>query len=276
MDIGGKIIPSKRSDGAEPKKYVKVKSFFIDIDCVTNHQFEDFVQSTSYKTEAELYGWSFVLESLASAETVAEVDGPGGFGRVKTARHWLAVAGADWRHPHGLDISSSPADHPVVQVSHRDASEYCSWAGRRLSTEREWEYAARGGLQNSTYPWGDSFRAGRMNIWEGDGFPHTDRRLDGYSGTAPVQSYAPNGYGVYNTVGNVWEWVSGGTDEQRVLRGGSFIDSVNGRFNHAAMVSTRQTNSGDSAASNNGFRCAGNDNSAKSHKSSKVHRQDEL
>lgn len=203
-----------------------------------------------------LCSWSFVLEAEASAEVIAQADGPTGYGRVKDAPHWLAVPGANWRHPHGPDSTVTDMDnYPVVQVSHKDATEYCKWTGRRLPTEKEWEYASRGGLVNRSYPWGKQFKPNHMNIWDGK-FPQANKKIDGYLGVAPTLSYSPNKYGVYNTVGNVWEWVSGGSAEKRIQRGGSYIDSADGSFNHPALVSTRQENTGDSAGSNSGFRCA--------------------
>lgn len=200
--------------------------------------------------------WSFVLDSLASPEVVEEVDGEMGYGRVKDAKHWMAVGGASWKHPFGLDSEIDDlSDHPVVHVSYKDGVEYCAWVGRRLATEKEWEYAARGGRVNQTYPWGMTPVARRMNIWDGD-FPKENTVIDGYHGVAPVKSFPPNDFGVYNMLGNVWEWVQGGTSEKRIMRGGSFLDSLDGSFNHIVMVSTKQTNSGDSAANNIGIRCA--------------------
>jgi formylglycine-generating enzyme len=202
--------------------------------------------------------------------------------------HWMAVANASWHHPFGLDRSIEDMDmmdHPVIQVSHGDAVEYCAWAGGgksiaagglRLPSEKEWEYAARGGRVNESYPWGDQLDLTKMNIWSGD-FPNENDMVDGFLATAPVKSFPQNAYGLHNMLGrstqicliallsnafvyagNVWEWVSGGKAAERVLRGGSFIDSADGKFNHLVMVSTRQLNSGDSAGSNISFRCARN------------------
>ncbi len=262
MGVGNKLIPNKGGikDGAEPRKLVTVKPFTLDIDCVTNEQYRVFVETTQYITEAELYGWSFVLESQVSQQVREEVDGEKGFGRVKNAKHWMAVHYASWHHPYGADSSfESLLKHPVVHVSYNDAAEYCSWAGLRLPTEREWEFAARGGLANQSFPWGDKFKPRHMNIWEG-AFPEENSVKDGHYGVAPVGSasgFPPNAFGLFNMVGNVWEWVRGGKADARILRGGSFVDSLEGQFNHAVRVSTRQLNSGDSAATNNGFRCAG-------------------
>jgi formylglycine-generating enzyme required for sulfatase activity len=265
---GGKVMPASPRDGASARRPAKVKPFQLDIDVVSNAQFEEFASITGYHTEAELFGWSFVLDSLASEAVIAEVDGETGYGRVKDAPHWCAVKGATWKTPFGEDSSlEDKMDMPVVHVSYKDAEEYCSWSeNRRLPTELEWEYAARGGLTNETYPWGSQLLPNRMNAWDGE-FPKENTLLDGYHGLAPVKTYkAQNSYGLYNMLGNVWEWVetsSPGKKKkqrdnagERVLRGGSFVDSLDGTFNHIVMVSTRQTNAPDSAANNIGFRCA--------------------
>ena len=231
---------------------------FLNISVNSNH-----LCNIIYLLNCLLYSWSFVLEMEASADVIKQVDGPKGYGRVKNAKHWMAVPLSDWRHPYGPDSNiyqSNKKSYPVVHVSYKDAKEYCLWAGRRLPTEKEWEYASRGGLVNKTYPWDDTYdpksdNQYKMNVFDGE-FPHKNTKLDGYEGIAPVYSYEPNKYGVYNTVGNVWERVEGGTHENRIIRGGSYMDSIDGSFNHPVMVSTRQENSGDSAASNSGFRCA--------------------
>eukprot|EP01031_Cornospumella_fuschlensis_P036296 gene36296-44033_t len=253
----GKLSPAQSLDGSGPRKKAKVKKFYLQDDCVSNAQYRDFVSSTGYVTESEIYQWSFVIENQVSKKIIKEVDGPEGMGRVKQSRHWLAVRGASWKHPYGLDSHVDDIlDLPVVHISFTDAAEYCEWAGMRLPTEKEWEYAARGGRVNQTYPWGDIYEEGHMNIWDGPDFPKKNLLRDGYLGPAPVHSFPPNEYSLYNMLGNVWEWVSGGTKDKRILRGGSFIDSKDGKFNHIVMVSTKQTNTGDSAASNVGFRCA--------------------
>jgi formylglycine-generating enzyme required for sulfatase activity len=256
---GGKRGSPKGKDGSPPPKKARVKPFSIDVDVVTNIQFAAFVAATGYITETEAFGWSFVLDSLASEDVIAEVDGETGYGRVKDAPHWMAVRGADWRHPNGPDSnieSDLLAQVPVLHVSYKDAEEYCNWAGGlRLPTEKEWEFAARGGRINESYPWGNVFTPGRMNIWDGD-FPKENTLIDGYHGVAPVKSYLPNDYGLYNMLGNVWEWVSGGSPRERFMRGGSFVDSKDGSFNHAVTVGSRHSNAADSAANNIGFRCA--------------------
>lgn len=261
LTIGNKIIPNEAKDGADARKKKTVKSFLMDIHCVTNAQFSAFVNATNYKTEAETFKWSFVLEHLASKKVIKQVDSKKGYGRVKDSTHWMAVPHAYWAKPYGKDspdiMSAELRDLPVVHVSYNDAEKYCEWAGQRLPTEHEWEYAARGGRSKQNYPWGDQYLPNRMNIWEG-AFPKENTLKDGYLGLAPAKSYRPNDYGLFNMVGNVWEWVQadGSTADKRTLRGGSFIDSLDGRFNHIVLVSTRQENTGDSAASNVGFRCA--------------------
>ncbi len=211
-------------DGGLAADVAKCKPFAMDKTAVTNTQFRHFIRDTKYKTEAEVFGWSFVLELLASEDTIELVDDKEkGLGRVKDTPWWMGVEGAYWRRPEGPDSSiKDRGDHPAVHVSWNDAAAYCKWAGRRLPTEKEWEFAARGGLDGSAgnvYPWGIDPYGAQCNSWEGE-FPRANSEEDGYTGTAPVDEYEPNGYGIYNMCGNVWEWVDGGTKEQRPLRGG--------------------------------------------------------
>jgi formylglycine-generating enzyme len=253
-------------DGEGPVREVTVDPFYIDPVAVTNASFCEFADQTGYITDAERFGWSFVFHLLVSDRTAETV-----VGSVPQAPWWLAVPGADWRHPEGPDSGiDERKDHPVVHVSYRDARAYCSWAGKRLPTEAEWEYAARGGLESKKYPWGDELMPGgehRCNIWQGE-FPMLNTASDGYVGTAPVESYSPNGYGLYNMSGNVWEWCSDWFTERRsgrrnpagpekgmtkVTKGGSYLchDSYCNRY----RVAARSSNTPDSSTGNIGFRC---------------------
>lgn len=246
-------------DGSKSARRVRVHPFSIDKTAVTNAQFRAFVRATKFVTDAEKYRWSFVLDYQLDEETLSKADGDEGLGRIKDSPQWVGVVNAYWRQPEGPKSSIKGREqHPVVHVSYNDAVAYCSWAGRRLPSEIEWEFAARGGINDEPFPWGGDEDGGRANGWQGP-FPHGNTAEDGYASTAPVDAYSPNRYGLYNTVGNVWEWTSGGTEEKRPLRGGSFIDSIDGRVNHPLRVSTRMDNTPDSASSNTGFRCAGGD-----------------
>jgi len=190
---------------------------------------------------------------------------------------WVRVDGADWAHPEGLGHSlqgptPERADHPVVQVSWNDTQAYCEWAGVRLPTEAEWEFAARGGLEQKSYPWGDELTPdGRhmCNIWQGT-FPDVDLAEDGYSAPAPVDSFAANGYGLYTVVGNTWEWCADYFDPQwrqtatpvnpvgppsgttRVMKGGSYLCHASFCFRYRNAA--RTANTPDSATGNIGFR----------------------
>jgi formylglycine-generating enzyme required for sulfatase activity len=170
------------------------------------------------------------------------------------------VSGAYWRHPEGPGSDLDGRwDHPVVHVSWHDAVAFCAWADLRLPTEAEWEYAARGGLDQARYPWGDELTPDgehRCNIWQGR-FPVRDTAEDGYSGTAPVNAFEPNGFGLYNVAGNVWEWCADWFDraqQNRAMRGGSYLchESYCNRY----RVAARTANSPDTSGGNIGFRCA--------------------
>nr|WP_228508152.1 formylglycine-generating enzyme family protein [Herbiconiux sp. VKM Ac-1786] len=266
--MGDSSADGNPSDGETPLHTVTVEEFSIDTTTVTNTEFERFARATGYITEAEEEGSSAVFH-LAIDRDSSQIEI---LGTYPGTPWWLGVAGADWRHPSGPNSSlDGLADHPVVHVTWNDASAYCRWAGRRLPTEAEWEAASRGGLDGARYPWGDSWDSDnlRANIWQGE-FPTINTLGDGYLLTAPVRTYSPNAYGLWQTVGNVWEWCSDWYDAefyskspglspvgppsgtQRVLRGGSFLchDSYCNRYRNSA----RSSNTPNSSMSNSGFR----------------------
>ncbi len=256
-------------DGEGPIREVSVKPFYIDKFAVTNAQFAKFIEASNYRTEAEEFGWSFVFYSFLSDSTAKKVTQT-----VAGTPWWTVVEGAYWKRPEGPESDiSSRMDHPVVHVSWNDALAYCQWSGKRLPTEAEWEYAARGGLSQKMYPWGDELTPDgnhQCNIWQGS-FPRTNRIEDGYAGTAPVDTYEPNDYGLYNVSGNVWEWCSdwftkrvdqkGGLDnpqgpqsgETKSMRGGSYL--CHKSYCNRYRVAARSSNTPDSSTGNIGFRC---------------------
>ncbi|MDF1659324.1 MAG: formylglycine-generating enzyme family protein [Verrucomicrobiales bacterium] len=244
------------SDQEGPVREVNVEPFWIDQTTVTNEQFSDFIEATGYITEAEQYGWSFVFHNQIPKQHRKQVQ----LVAVEGTAWWARLEKADWRKPGGPGTNLKKiGDHPVVHVSWNDAIAYASWAGKRLPTETEWEFASRGGLEQKIYPWGDELMPDgkhRCNIWQGR-FPQEDTGEDGYAGTAPAKSFRANGYGLYHCVGNVWEWTAdwfAGAGSGRVIRGGSYLchDSYCNRYRNSA----RTKNTPDSSTGHTGFRCA--------------------
>ncbi|MFC8228345.1 formylglycine-generating enzyme family protein [Streptomyces sp. NPDC057287] len=258
------------ADGEQPVHTVRVRPFGIDATAVTVAMFSAFAAETGYATVAERAGHSAVFH-LAVAAGRADV-----VGADPVAPWWLDVRGADWRHPYG-PLSTAEPDHPVVHVAWHDAAAYCAWAGRRLPTEAEWEYAARGGLEGRRFAWGDELTPGGQwvcNIWQGV-FPHSNTGDDGWLGTAPVRAYPPNGHGLHEVAGNVWEWCADwfaadyyarspaadpegpGGGERRVMRGGSYL--CHHSYCHRYRVAARSANTPASSSGNCGFRTVARD-----------------
>ncbi len=239
-------------DGEGPARPVRVDAFRIAAAAVTNAQFAQFVRETRYVTQAEALGSSFVFYLQLSQPLRDEIRHvPAGL------PWWLQVAHACWQRPEGPGSHiRDRSDHPVVHVSWHDARAYCDWAGARLPTEAEWEYAARGGLAGARYPWGDELEPGgqrRCNIWQG-GFPNQPA-AGWLPGTVPAQAFAPNGHGLFNVAGNVWEWCEDGFGAgRRAQRGGSFL--CHASYCNRYRVAARGSNTPDSSASNCGFRVA--------------------
>lgn len=284
--------PDKMPD-ARPIHRVAVDGFWMDATEVTNDQFAEFVKATGYITVAER---TPTLEQYPAAKEHPEnlVAGSVVFTPPKTAvplnnhyRWWQYVKGACWKHPEGpaSDLQGK-GSYPVVHIAFEDAEAYCRWAGKRLPTEAEWEFAARGGLTQKLYSWGDEFQPDgkwMANIWQGE-FPIKNTEEDGFAGIAPVSKFPPNGYGLYDVAGNVWEWCSDWyrpdtydrraetdrairnpkgpsasfdpaepTEKKRVHRGGSFLCTE--QYCTRYMVGTRGKGEVTSGSNHLGFRC---------------------
>ncbi|MCD5309380.1 formylglycine-generating enzyme family protein [Kineosporia babensis] len=261
----------KHDDGEFPVHPVSVSAFSIDATTVTNADWAEFAEDTGYRSEAETFGFSAVFH-LAFAGEESDI-----IGQPLATPWWLGVKGADWAHPQGRHSGIDDLlDHPVTHISWNDAAAYCTWAGRRLPTEAEWECASRGGLSGQRFPWGNEEKPDGewlCNIWQGV-FPGQNTIEDGWLTTAPVRTYQPNKYGLWQSVGNVWEWCEDWfhpayyafclTDEpienprglergsQKCMRGGSFLchPSYCNRYRNAA----RSSNTPDSSMANTGFR----------------------
>ena len=255
--------PKILGDGEGPSRLVQVSRFAMDIYETTNEEFQEFVDATNYVTDSEKFGWSFVFHQELSNEQLQSIHQA-----VKGVEWWLPVNGSSWRTPEGRDsVFPDRRDHPVVQVSWHDAVAYCTWAGGRLPTEAEWEFAARDQKPQRLFPWGNDLRSPdhRCNIWQGT-FPDVNTRDDGFPFTAPVGSFRPQTTtGLHDLIGNVWEWVNDswslpgavdGTDD-KVKKGGSFLCHRSSCYRYRSAA--RHKNSPDSATSNNGFRCVYDD-----------------
>ncbi|MEP1354207.1 MAG: formylglycine-generating enzyme family protein [Tateyamaria sp.] len=262
----GTNAPEIAGDGESPMRRKKLKPFRIGATAVTNKDFSEFVAATDYVTEAENFGWSFVFWTDIPAQ-LRETQGVDG------VEWWRRVDGSNWKDICGPGTHEKCwfSDHPVVHVSHNDALAYARWRGGRLPTEAEWEHAARAGQGDVRFPWGerepDDTEVFPCNIWQGS-FPNRNTCADGWQTTAPALSFEPNALGLFNMVGNVWEWSSDTykvkslkksvrkrLDSMRgfkVLKGGSFL--CHRSYCYRYRIAARSGNSPDSTTTHQGFR----------------------
>jgi formylglycine-generating enzyme len=294
----GSELPGSRMN-EKPVLKVTVDGFWMDAHDVTNAEFRKFVETTGYKTTAERPvdweelkkqvppGTSKPPDEMLQPGSLVFVPSDGPVDLREMNSWWRWTTGANWQHPEGPKSNlDGRLQHPVVQVSWDDAVAYAKWAGKRLPTEAEWEIAARGGLEGKRFPWGDEFKpSGRFmaNTWTGK-FPHQNTAEDGHVGTAPVKTYPPNGYGLYDMGGNVWNWVSDwyrvdaharlklepschnpqgpkssynpghpNQTEERVTKGGSFLCHAD--YCESYRPSARRGTPPDTGMSHIGFRC---------------------
>lgn len=256
-------------DGEGPARTVRIRPFGMDRHAVTNRRFAAFVADTGYVTEAERFGWSFVFRAFLPPDLVRTLPA------APEAPWWVRVEGAYWSQPEGEGSHvEERGNHPVVHISWSDARAYAHWAGGRLPAEAEWEHAARG-RGGGTYPWGDRAPDDEQffpcNIWQGR-FPETNLALDGHAGTAPVDAFEPNDFGLYNMVGNTWEWCEDAfrvrsltraarvrneaarQQGQRLMKGGSYL--CHASYCHRYRIAARLGCPPDSATGHLGFRLA--------------------
>jgi formylglycine-generating enzyme required for sulfatase activity len=271
---GGSYMMGSSDDEGRPDEYpvreVRVDGFWMDITEVTNAQFAEFVKATGYITTAERKPDWEELKKHLPAGTPKPHDSllvPSSLVFVQDPNEWWRwTRGADWKHPQGPASSiKGKDDYPVVHISWDDAVAYARWAGKRLPTEAEWEFAARGGLKNCSFPWGvEEAETGtpRANIWQGN-FPVKNTGWDGFDRSAPVKSFEPNGFGLYDMAGNVWEWCSDAsidpnepTIPKKIVRGGSFL--CHSSYCKSYRVSAKMRTSHDTGLEHTGFRCVMN------------------
>ncbi len=295
FEMGGDNTQADKDE--YPKHSVTVSSFYMDATTVTNAQFKNFVDATGYITTAEQKpDWEELKKILppgtpkpddemmvAASLVFKQTTGPVNLNDY--GQWWEWVPGASWKNPQGPQSNLNGREkYPVVHVSYFDALAYCKWSGKRLPTEAEWEYAARGGIENNIYPWGNEpINSGKpkANSWEGK-FPYLNTNKDGFAGLAPVKSFAANSYGLYDMAGNVWEWCGDWYDAEyyeslkngitknpqgpvksfdpmdpytpkRSLRGGSFL--CNDSYCSGYRVARRMKSSPDTGLEHTGFRC---------------------
>lgn len=281
-----------------PAHKVRVDAFFMDVTEVTNQEYQAFVTATGYKTIAERdVDWEEIKkqlppgvekphDSLLRAGSLVFQATKGAVNLNDYTQWWRWTVGANWQHPEGPESDiMDRMDHPVVHIAYEDAQAYAQWIGKRLPTEAEWEWAAMGGTRDAKYPWGNDpadKATDKANFWQG-AFPYEDRELDGYGSTAPVKSYQPNGYGLYDMGGNVWElcvdkydvsWFGKQAQQEKIVnpqgsprfndptepgtskhvaRGGSFL--CNDSYCSGYRTSRRMGTSMDSGLNHTGFRC---------------------
>ena len=293
---GAVVTDSMAMNHERPFHRVAVDGFFMDITEVTNAEFKRFVNATGYVTLAERpVDWEEMKEQLppGTAKPADSLLQPGSLTFKKTkssvsnlydySQWWNWTIGANWKHPKGPESSIDGKDnYPVVHIAYEDAEAYCNWAGRRLPTEAEWEYAARAGQEDALFTWGNDISklSEKANTWEGE-FPTENTASDGYESLAPVKSYSPNNFGLYDMAGNVWEYTQDwyninyysevskdglvenpqGASEaynpnarspEKVIKGGSFL--CNASYCASFRISARMANSLDSSQEHLGFR----------------------